>query len=343
MMDLLSVKNVSVRFAQHRSLLDMVARRARNDLVAVDNATLRVGPGETLGLVGESGCGKTTLGRAMLGLVPRSAGEVSFDGEDIDTRMRTDLLSFRRGVQMVFQDPFASLNPKMSVGDALAEVLQVHRMCPPSQIKHRVDDLLRTVGLSPDLADRRPRALSGGQCQRIGIARALAVEPKMIVADEAVSALDVSVQAQILNLLADLQRQRNLAMVFISHDLSVVRHICERVAVMYLGRIVEMGATQDVFDAPRHPYTKALLAAKLRMGGPKLQETELLPGEPPSPLAVPAGCAFHPRCAQAMPQCRAGNAPELIGHGMQGVACHLYTGAEEAVQARPKAALSAGG
>ena len=322
---LLTADRVSVRFMQSRSLGDMLARRPARALVAVDDVSLSVGEGETLGLVGESGCGKTTLGRALLGLVPRSSGTVTFDGQDIDARMDDDLLAFRRGVQMVFQDPYAALNPKMTVGDALAEVLKVHRICPPSQIRARVDDLLETVGLSPDLANRRPRALSGGQCQRIGVARALAVEPKMIVADEAVSALDVSVQAQILNLLAELQRKRNLAMIFIAHDLSVVRHICKRVAVMYLGRIVEMGSADQVFNAPRHPYTHALLAAKLKMGGPRLQDTELLSGEPPSPLSVPPGCAFNPRCSQVMERCRSGPPPALISDGDASVACHLYS------------------
>ena len=321
---LLEVEGVSVRFWQTRSIADLIARRPARCVTAVDGTSISVAQGETLGLVGESGCGKTTLGRAMLGLTERASGRVTFDGKDIDERIRNDLLAFRRGVQMVFQDPFAALNPKMTIGQTLGEVLRVHRMCPEKEIEGRVKELLDTVGLSADLAARRPRALSGGQCQRIGVARALALEPKMIVADEAVSALDVSVQAQILNLLTELQRARNLAMVFISHDLSVVRHICKTVAVMYLGRIVEIGDTEQVFNTPRHPYTQALLAAKLRMDGPSLRDTELLPGEPPSPLALPAGCAFNPRCAQALEQCRAGSPPLLRGPSGTGVACHLY-------------------
>ena len=321
---LLEADGLSVRFSQGRSIAELVGRREPRGVTAVDNVSLKVDAGETLGIVGESGCGKTTLGRALLGLVQRSSGSIRFAGTDLDQHLKQDARAFRRRVQTVFQDPVAALNPKMTVGQTLSEVLRVHNMCAETGLRDRVAGLLDLVGIPYELAGRKPRALSGGQCQRIGIARALAVEPELIVADEAVSALDVSVQAQILNLLAEVQRTRTLALMFISHDLSVVRHVCSRVAVMYLGRIVETGPTHQVFDAPRHPYTRALLAAKLRMTGPGLNDIEVLPGEPPSPLSVPPGCAFHPRCSAAMDKCRTDPAPGLRDDSGVRVACCLY-------------------
>ena len=225
---------------------------------------------------------------------------------------------------MIFQDPYASLNPKMTVGDTLREVLKVHTICSPNQYDQHIEALLDRVGLSAKIAERLPRTLSGGQCQRIGIARALAVEPKLIIADEAVSALDVSVQAQILNLFLELKQQRNLTLLFISHDLEVIRHVCQRIAVMYLGRIVEMGTTAEVFENPCHPYTQALLNSRPNVDGPRLIDTEILPGEPPSPLNLPSGCTFHPRCSNALPECSVDPKPELTRLCNTNVACHLY-------------------
>jgi peptide/nickel transport system ATP-binding protein len=291
---------------------------------AVNGVTLSIAPGETVGLVGESGCGKSTLGRAMLRLVEPRAGKVSFDGTELTGLDPARLLGFRRRAQMIFQDPFAALNPRFTIGETLAEVFRVHRLCKPSEIPARVAALMQSVGLSPDLASRRPAALSGGQCQRVGIARALAVGPELLIADEAVSALDVSIQAQILNLLTQLCAERHLALIFISHDLGVIRHLCRRVAVMYLGRIVEEGPTEAVFSNPRHPYTEALLASIPRMAPDGSLPPPRLTGEPPSPTRLPVGCAFNPRCAKAFDACRAGLSPAQRSQGTVRVACHLY-------------------
>jgi peptide/nickel transport system ATP-binding protein len=225
---------------------------------------------------------------------------------------------------MVFQDPHASLNPRLTVAKTLAEVLHVHRVCSPAAIEERVPQLLEAVGLSTDLGARRPAALSGGQCQRIAIARALAMGPELLISDESVSALDVSIQAQILNLFMRLKREMHLTMMFISHDLSVVRHVCHRVAVMYLGRIVELGPTEQIFRDPKHPYTQALLRAIPRMDADATPPAAAAASEPPSPVAVPAGCAFHPRCPHAMEVCRRPSAPELRRSDQAEVACHLY-------------------
>ena len=268
-----------------------------------------VEPGETLGIVGESGSGKSTLGRAVLGLLPASGGSVTFDGARVSDGRPADLARLRRETAMVFQDPYGSLNPRMSVGAAVAEVLKVHGKVPPGDVGRRVAELFDMVGLRPELAERRPHMLSGGQCQRVGIARALAVEPRMIVADECVSALDVSIQGQIVNLLMDLRERMGLALVFIAHDLALVRSLCDRVAVMYLGRIVEEGPTDALFRDPRHPYTAALIRAIPEID-PDLRLPERpLSGEPPGPLDLPAGCVFHPRCPHARAECRADPAP----------------------------------
>lgn len=278
-------------------------------LQAVRDVSLTVQPGQVLGLVGESGSGKSTLGRAMLGLEPLAEGTVRFDGvdpADPDRRRRRAALDhLRRNAAMVFQDPMASLNPRLTVGQTLAEVLWVHHRHSDRAARSEVARLMQRVGLDPGLADRRPAGLSGGQCQRVGIARALAVRPRLIVADEAVAALDVSIQGQIANLLLDLARTEGMALVFIAHDLGLVRRICDRIAVMYLGRIVEEGPAEAVIATPRHPYTAALVAAMPALDPDLPLTAALLPGEPPSPFDPPPGCPFHPRCAQARDTCRA--------------------------------------
>lgn len=324
MTELLEVQGLSVRFPRPRGLADFARPKGSSDVVAVDGVSLSLAPGETLGLVGESGCGKTTLGRALVGLVPRSAGEIRLAGKPVASFSGSEGKAFRQKVQMIFQDPTASLNPKMTVRKALAEVLRVHGLCSDQELDREIARLLEEVGLPSELGSRRPRALSGGQCQRVGIARALALNPRIIVADESVSALDVSIQAQILNLFVRLQQDHRLTMLFISHDLAVVRQICQRVAVMYLGRIVEIGTREQIFEAPKHPYTQALLAAKPRMNGPDLRSCELLGGEPPSPLQRPTGCAFHPRCSRVFAPCRSDPAPSLAAQDGSQVACHLY-------------------
>lgn len=267
---------------------------------AVDGVSLHLAPGETLGLVGESGCGKSTLGRLILGLEPPTSGDVLLGGESIFTGHPRD---FRRKVQMIFQDPFSSLNPRMSVGSIIAEPLVIHSLGNRPRRRERVAELLGLVGLRPEHAKRYPHEFSGGQRQRIAIARALALEPDFIVCDEPVSALDVSVQAQVVNLLADLRNRMNLAYLFISHDLSVVASVSTRVAVMYLGRIVETGPRDKIFSTPGHPYTRALLASVPVPDPGVRRERVVLPGDPPSPAAPPAGCPFHPRCPEAMPLC----------------------------------------
>jgi oligopeptide transport system ATP-binding protein len=296
--------------------------RSKDEVVkAVDGVTLTLNKGEVLGLVGESGCGKSTLARTILQLVPTTEGSVILSGKNLTTASSSEILSARRDLQMVFQDPFASLNPRLTIYATLAEPLQVHRVCAPAEIPARVAQLLQRVGLPPQSMGRYPHEFSGGQRQRIAIARALALEPKVIVADEPVSALDVSIQAQILNLLAQLRREMNLTMIFIAHDLSVVKHVSDRIAVMYLGRIVELGPAADVIDRPRHPYTRALISAiptiEQGAGGPR--QRIVLMGDPPSPVNPPPGCPFHPRCPYAQPRCR-DVVPPLIPAGPNRVA-----------------------
>ncbi|MFO0292121.1 MAG: ABC transporter ATP-binding protein [Rhodospirillales bacterium] len=274
----------------------------RPRLRAVDDVSLSIAPGEVLGLVGESGSGKSTLGRLVLRLIDPSAGRIAFEGRDITNASSRALRPLRRRMQMVFQDPYASLNPRRSVGDAIAEVLALHAIGAPRERKARVADLLRRVGLSPEDAARRPREFSGGQRQRIAIARALAVEPRFLVADEPVSALDVSVQAGILALLRDLQDGLGLAMLFISHDLGVVEVMADRVMVLYLGRVMEVAPTRGIFTAPRHPYTAGLLAAAPALAG-KPRPAVQLRDEIPSPADPPSGCVFRTRCPFALPRC----------------------------------------
>jgi oligopeptide transport system ATP-binding protein len=272
---------------------------------AVDGVSLHVGAGETLGLVGESGCGKSTLARALVLLEKPVSGEVLFEGRPLRGLGARELRRVRPRMQMIFQDPYASLNPRMTVADALAEPMIVHGTVPRAEVPAAVARLMERVGLARRSMRKYPHEFSGGQRQRIAIARALATEPRLVVADEPVSALDVSVQAQIINLLRELQAEMGLAMVFISHDLSVVRHLSRRIAVMYLGRLVEEGPAEAVFAQPRHPYTRALLSAAMTPD-PRRERTRPripLPGEPPSPIDPPAGCRFHPRCPMAGPEC----------------------------------------
>ena len=283
----------------------LVFRRQVGTVRAVDGVSLTLRQGEILGLVGESGCGKSTLGRTILQLIPASEGTVVLGGRNLTALRGAELRAARADFQMIFQDPYASLNPRMTVFDTLAEAIRSHRAVPTAELPARVAALMEKVGLAPRFQRKYPHEFSGGQRQRIAIARALAVEPKLIVADEPVSALDVSIQAQIINLLAHLSRGMGLTLVFISHDLSVVRHISDRIAVMYLGKIVELGPAAEVFDRPLHPYTQALVSA-VAVPDPVRARTRrciVLAGDPPSPLNPPAGCAFHPRCPHAVADC----------------------------------------
>ncbi|HMD51554.1 MAG TPA: oligopeptide/dipeptide ABC transporter ATP-binding protein [Solirubrobacteraceae bacterium] len=311
--NILELRDVRTHFPVHKGFL---VRRQTGWVRAVDGVTLAVRQGEVLGLVGESGCGKTTLARTILQLAPITGGTVVLHGRDLGRASRAELLACRRDLQMVFQDPYASLNPRMTVQATLAEPLLAHRICGRAEVKGRVDELMRMVGLAPRFSRKYPHEFSGGQRQRIAIARALALRPKVIVADEPVSALDVSIQAQILNLLSQLCREMNLSLIFIAHDLSVVRHISDRVAVMYLGRIVELGPAEDVIDRPSHPYTRALVSA-IPVPDPAVERARqriVLAGDPPSPINPPPGCAFHPRCPYAVARC-AEAVPPLVPSG----------------------------
>lgn len=301
-MSLLEVKNLKVHFPVKHGLFSRVKAHVK----AVDDVSFAIDPGETLGLVGESGCGKTTLGRAIVKLVEPTAGSILFEGADIAKLSGAELRARRRGFQMIFQDPYGSLNPRMTVGQIIGEAIDIHKLAESSVARQkRIVDLLRAVGLDPTHAQRYPHEFSGGQRQRIGIARALAVEPKLIVCDEPVSALDVSVQAQIINLLQDLQQKMGIAYLFIAHDLAVVEHISRRVMVMYLGKIVELAEAKAIIRAPKHPYTQALISAVPVVDPDSKRKRIVLPGDVPSPIDPPAGCPFHPRCPIAeMPRCK---------------------------------------
>jgi oligopeptide/dipeptide ABC transporter ATP-binding protein len=290
---------------------------------AVDGVSFAVNKGETLALVGESGSGKSSLARTILRLEQATGGRVTFEGEDVFGLKTRPLRALRRRMQIVFQDPAGALNPRLRIGEAVAEGLEIHRLLKAAQIPARVSALLQEVGLDPKMATMYPHELSGGQRQRVGIARALAVGPAFLVLDEPVSALDVSVQAQVLNLLLEIQRTRGLAYLFIAHDLAVVRQVAHRVAVMYLGRIVETGPTDQVLGAPRHPYTQALIASAPEPDPSVPTSRLVLPGEPPDPARPPTGCRFHPRCGHPARDARCRNeAPELRALGPSTVACH---------------------
>jgi oligopeptide/dipeptide ABC transporter ATP-binding protein len=319
----LAIDGLEVEYAARRGLIDLLRGRQAPRLRAVDGVTLEIRRNEVMGLVGESGCGKTTLGRAILRIVRPTRGRILFEGQDLLALDAEALQSMRRRLQMVFQDPFSSLNPRMSVEQTLAEVLRFHQMCSEPQVPARVRELLSLVGLGSELAQRWPRALSGGQRQRVGLARALALAPSFLVLDEPIAALDVSIQAQILNLLQDLRLRLGLTMLFIAHDLSVVRHVSTRVAVMYLGRIVEIGRNEEIFEHPAHPYTQSLVKSIPRVVPQRRHRKPGLSGEVPSPLNIPSGCRFHPRCTKAQDICRK-VAPSLARLGSsQQAECHF--------------------
>jgi oligopeptide transport system ATP-binding protein len=311
---------------KHYPVRGGVLRRQVGTVHAVDGVSFSLAPGETLGLVGESGCGKSTVARSVLRLVEPSSGEIRLNGEAITRLSKSELRPYRRSMQIVFQDPFASLNPRMTAGDIVGEPLSVHGLASGERKQERVAELFQQVGLRPDQMKNYPHQFSGGQRQRICIARALSLGPSLIVCDEPVSALDVSIQAQVINLLIDLQRQRNFSYLFIAHDLAVVAHISHRVAVMYLGRIVEIADKAELFANPRHPYTQALLAS-VPVANPRIKRlTPLVEGDVPSPINPPSGCAFHTRCRYAMDRCRQERPPLLEAATGHQVACWLNDG-----------------
>ena len=319
---LLEVRGLRMHFAVTEGVL---RRRSIGEVKAVDGIDFTIGRGETLGLVGESGCGKTTTGRCILRLEKPTAGAILYDGVDLAKLDRKQLTAMRRKIQVIFQDPYSSLNPRMKVGEIIAEPMKVHGLEPDATKRAaRVRELLGVCGLNPKFADRYPHEMSGGQRQRVGIARALALQPEFIVCDEAVSALDVSIQAQVVNLLEDLREKFGLTYLFIAHDLSVVRHLCQRVAVMYLGRIVELAENDELFDHALHPYTQALLAA-VPVPDPTVEASRTFRpavGEVPSPINPPSGCVFHPRCPIAVERCKEARPEAREVRPGHWVACH---------------------
>ena len=303
-------------------------KRTIGTVSAVDGVSLQVQRGETLGLVGETGCGKSTLARSIMRLYPLTAGRLIFDGADLSTLSRSAMRPYRRGMQMIFQDPYGSLNPRRRVGSIIADPLAIHHVAEGAERKAQVEQLMEVVGLNPEHYNRFPAEFSGGQRQRIGVARALALRPKLIVCDEPVSALDVSIQAQIINLLEDLQAEFQLTYIFIAHDLAVVQHVSDRVAVMYLGKIVEVADVKDLYSAPRHPYTAALLSASVVADPDKARTHDrvILTGDVPSPINPPSGCRFHTRCPKAQPLCSTDEPPLVSREGDPAshmTACHF--------------------
>ena len=309
----LEVENLETRFPVETGL---IFKRRLGEVRAVDGVHLSIREGEVLGIVGESGCGKSTLGRSIVQLIPATSGTVILEGRNLNQLHGRQLRHARADFQMIFQDPYSSLNPRLNVFDTLAEAMRTHKKVPRRELRPRVTTLMRKVGLLPRTMKKYPHEFSGGQRQRIAIARALAVEPKLIIADEPVSALDVSIQAQIINLLAQLRHEMKLTIIFISHDLSVVKHISDRIAVMYLGKIVELGEASGVLEKPLHPYTKALISAVPIVDPRHERERKriVLPGDPPSPMNPPIGCRFHPRCPYMIEACKA-EVPPLVDWG----------------------------
>jgi len=318
--NILEVKNLCKYFEINRGIF-----APKQILKAVDNVSFNVKKGETFGLVGESGCGKTTLGRTIVRLYKPTSGSIQFKGDEIATiKSEKEFLKYRKELQMVFQDPYASLNPRMTVGEIIGEPMDIHKLYTPSERKDRVVELLKTVGLNPDHISRFPHEFSGGQRQRIGIARTLALDPEFIICDEPISALDVSIQAQIINLLEELRDERGLSYIFIAHDISMVKHISQSIAVMYLGNIVESGNCNEIYHNPQHPYTKALLSA-VPIPDPDVAKSRQrihLEGEIPSPLNPPSGCPFRTRCPYAQKIC-AEVKPELREINNRKIACHV--------------------
>lgn len=314
---LLEARNIKKFFPIKKGLL----MREVGQVKAVDDVTLSVRRGETLGLVGESGCGKSTLGRTLIRLYEPTSGEITLDGKDFLKLSGSELRQQRKNIQMIFQDPYAALDPRMTIGQIIGQPFQIHQTLGPQEAEKKVKELLELVGLKASHINRYPHEFSGGQRQRICIARAIALDPELIICDEPVSALDVSIQAQILNLLKDLQERLNLTYIFISHDLSVIEHICDRVAVMYLGKIVEIATRDELFKNPQHPYTQALLGAIPHVGEGKKQMKRSLSGDVPSPINPPSGCHFHPRCPHKMDVCSQ-KLPALTGTTHQ-AACWL--------------------
>jgi len=319
-MSLLEIRNLKKHFPVGEGLFS----RGKGAVKAVDGVTLSIEEGETLGLVGESGCGKSTLGRVILRLIEPTSGEINFLGKNLLSLSQRELRETRREMQIIFQDPYASLNPRMRVGDIVGEGLEIHKLAKGKAKRDRVMELLHQVGLRDDHYDRYPHEFSGGQRQRIGIARALAVNPKFIVCDEPVSSLDVSIQAQIINLLQELQEKMHLTYLFISHDLRVVEHISHRVAIMYLGKVVEIAKSDTIYRDAKHPYTRALLSAVPIPDMNKKKERVVLEGDVPSPVNPPPGCTFHPRCSYREAVCSQTEPPLEFSPDGHGVSCHVF-------------------